>query len=339
MKAAIIKITDFAIDCDRSNILDQINDIVDDFDIFKWEEFQDNESLNLLVLQTLMNSIPKEALEKTEKNQNSELKEGSRLRYNVGATVVNIYESLNYLYAAFYVSLEDILQKDTIDEEDYKNAKINHFGSQICSANVASDLVIVRYDLMYEVQDLNIATNMNLTNLIQYTMIHDLVTIFQHRGLIVEPNGDTTEYYYIQNPLENVILTDSDYEKHYRFHDYEVFNHQLSVFVDIRCNSENSILNDTVSRITNSKVYGRALLSLSKRPEFTENPDFVDLTDERFESIAYLRSRSPDTTMAISKSDKTYVNLDKIFEVAKNRYSNMVVIPLDTLTIVLNNDK
>lgn len=337
MKAAIIRITDLIIDCNKTNILEQIQDIVDDLDVFSFIEFKDQESLNFLILQTLMNSIPREDLERTVIDNQTESTD-TRLKYNVGATVANIFESQNYLYAAYYVAFEDLMKNDSNKDSEQKNVKINMFGSQICSADVASDLIIVKHDLMYDVRDLNIATSMSLSNVDEYTFIRDIMTIFNHRGLIIDPDDKKSEYFYIQNPLENIILTESDYEKFYRFHEYEVFNYQLTVFVDIRCNADNSKLNETVSRVTNSKVYGRALLSLSKRPEFRENPDFADLTDTRFDMIMYLKSRGPDTTPSISKSD-AYANFDKILELAKIRYSTISMKSLNSLTNILNEDK
>lgn len=340
MKAAIIRITDLTINCDKTNILEQIQDIIDDPDVFELVDFDGQESLNFLVLQTLMNSIPREALEKTVKDSRTDTAtEDSRLRYNVGATVANIFESKDYIFAAYYVALEDI--SDTVDDSntiDTHNTKLNLFGSQLCSAHVASDLIIIKQDLSYEIRDLNIATSMAPSTIVEYTFVRDIATIFEHRGLIVDPTGTKSEYFYYQNPLENVILTDSNYEKYYRFHEYEVFNYQLTVFVDIRCNSNNSTLNEAVSFITNSKVYGPALLSLSKRPDFRENPAFVDLTDSRFDIILFLRSRDPEITKAIDKSDKVYVNFDKILELAKTRYSNVPIRSVQSLVGILNED-
>jgi hypothetical protein len=339
MKAAIIRITDLLVNCDNPNISRQIQDVMDDLDICEWVEFQDQEALNLLVVQTLMNSIPPEALERsTQDSEASGDDNHPRLRYNVGATVSSIFECKNYLYVAYYVSLEDVLGEDAT-EENYKNSKINKIGSQLCTASVASDLIIVKQDLSYEVKDLNVATSMSLGDLSEYALQSDLVTIFSHRGLIVDPSGNRSEYFYIQNPLENIIMTESDYEEHYRYHEYEVFNHQLTVFVDCRFNADNSNLNESVSEIVGAKVYGRALVALSRRPEFNENPSFAHLTDDRFDSIHYLRRRSPDTTAYVAKSEKVYMNFDKILDLARNRYSSIDVRSIDSLTEVLNEDR
>lgn len=342
MKAAIIRITESLVNCDRPDIQDQIQDIVDDLDIVEWDNFEDTQSLNLLVLQTLMNSIPKEALERTELDKENEAdteQAQERLRYNVGATAANIYECRDYLYVAYFVSLEDLVGKDVIDEETYRGNRINRFGSQITSANVASDMVLVRQDLSYEVQDLNIATSMAPGSMVEYSMVRDLATIFYHRGLVVESDGKCAEYHYIQNPLENVIMVEADYEAHYRSHEYEAFNHQLTVFVDTRFNHSNSEINNKASLLAGSKVYGRVLVSLSRRPDFNENPAYADLTDARFDNLLFLRSRNPESTAAVAKSEKVYMNFDKILELAKSRYSGLPIRSAESLNNVLNEDR
>jgi hypothetical protein len=339
MKAAIIRITDCSVNYDRTDILAQIQDIIDDLDVFSLQEFDNQEALNLLVMNTLMNSIPHEALERSvvDSDHNNE-EQSERLKYNVGATVAGIYENHDYLYAAYFVTLEDVLGKESITKEEFNAANINHFGTQICSANVASDIVVVRQKLNYEVKDSNVATTMSLSNISEYDLVRDLVTIFQHRGLVVESNGDTTEYFYIQNPLENVIMTESDYESHYRYHEYEAFNHQVTIFIDLRYNEENADLNESASQIAGAKIYGRVLVSLAKRPDFSETPPYVDLTDDRFESIRFLRSRSTEIMQNIAKSEKTYVNFDKILNLSKSRYTNLPIKSTSSLIENLNRE-
>jgi hypothetical protein len=331
MKAAIIRITDDYIDFDRTDILEQIQDIFDDPNTFELVDIDvdDPENINAMILKIVMNSVPQKMLE-------SDNEVGDNLKYNVGVTAMGIHETKNHLYACYFLSIGDLLKTDQLTKEDHDNVNLNRFGSQLTSSDVASDLVIVKHNLSYSVDGHNIKTDMQMDNVLEYTLVRDMVSLFKHRGIIVEADGKRREYHYIQNPIENIIMAESDYEDHYRYHEYEVFNHQITIFVDNRENRDDVNINSIATKLSGHKTYGRVMISLSKMPDFDEMPSFAELTDERFDYIEFLRSRSTELTKSIAKSDKAYVNFDKILEVAKSRYSDRPIKPIEAYSDLLD---
>lgn len=325
MKAGVLRITDEVVDCDRTDILEQVRDILDDPENLILIEIND-QNLNELIINTLMNSVPRELLENTD---------NADTKYTIGASGIGLCETKNSIYVAYFISLEDLLRKERIDRDDYESSNINRFGSQITSHNVASDVVIVKQRLSYDVSNKNIAASMSADSVTEYSLSQDLTTIFKHRALIVGANNDfesatLVEYHYIQNPLENVILTDSDYESHYRYHEYEVYNHRITVFVDLRESHNDENLNIVASHITGHKIYGKVLISLSGKPEFNSSAPYTDLTNDRLRLIAAIRSRSTDLTAEIGPSDKEYINFDKLLEIASITHSEIPIRPIET---------
>lgn len=310
MQVAIIRKTSEYVDCDKTNIQEQIQDIVDDPTIF---ELDKTDNIDEFVLKTLMKDKPHQ---------------------HVAATAVGICETEYSVYACHFI-------EKTVDVD---LELINAFGSQLVSTTVVSDLIIAKYDLSYNTEShnesINISTKSNLSNIVEYNLVRDLVSIFKHRAVEVDVdvdididvNGEFKEYFYIQNPLENIILEDPNYKDNYRYHEYEVFDYRLTVFVEVLDSLKPpKPLNKFASQLTNVKTYGRVFLSLSKQPEYNETPPYADLTNKRLELIHFLRSRSTEITKTIPRSDKSYLNFDKILELAKIRYLDMPIRPISIL--------
>jgi hypothetical protein len=332
MQIAILRIAEDFIDCDKTNILEQIQDIFCDPTIFELKDIEDEKSKNDIIMDTLLNSVPKTLLETKSDETKSD-----KPKYNVVATAINIYETDNCIYIGYFISLEDLLKKQNVTKEDY-NSDINIFASQLTSENVSSDMLIIKYNLSYNITGKNISSSMELTNITENTLANDLVTIFRHRALVVASDGSTGEYFYIRNPLENVIMTDGNYEDYYRYHEYEVFNHQIAVFVDIRENQDNSTLNKLASYISGSKVYGKVLIALAKKPMFNEAPSYVDLTDARFNLIHNLRGRSTKITEKFESTDMNYINFDKLLQVSKKKIEDLPIKSVESFENTLNSD-
>ena len=316
MKAAILRITDEVVDCDKANIYEQVKDILEDPENLTIADVMDAE-VNDLIMNVLMNSVPREYLEN---------KDDASSKYSIGASGIGMCETKDSLYAVYFIALEDLLRKTEITESDYRSVTINRFASQITGQNVASDMVIVKQNLKYSVDGKNVSTQMEYTNLNEYSLIQDITTIFLHKGIIANVDGTTSSYEYIQNPLENVILAEGDYEKNYRYHEYEVLNHRISVFVDMREEKNDNNINATASHITGHRVYGKALISLSRRPEYGSDAPYSDLTERRLKLIVDIRSRTTDSTQDIGGNE--YVNFDNLLELSAAECANLPISPV-----------
>src|SRR5579863_4649740 len=146
--AAIVYKTEELIDCDKTNIREQIEDIFDDADNVKFKEFSTDDSMFSLINSELGN--PK-----------------------VGVTACNILENKYTIYAGYFVDIVDKLDyskinenKNELNEEELalqfrkqqKNIGLNLFGSQITSHSVTGNLVIVKKNLTYSISGNNIKT-------------------------------------------------------------------------------------------------------------------------------------------------------------------------------------
>lgn len=318
MKVAIIKITDMSIDCDRVDISEQLEEILEDPDVCVFANVSDADSLNELLMNTLMNSIPRDKITYDKKTDTDN-------KYSVTCSTSSFYESKDYIYTLNYVSLEDIMKTDSITKDEFNKSGLNTniFASQLASTMVVSDAVIIRWKLSYDINDSNVSTKTTIDDVSEYLLISDITPVFKHRGLIVTADKDMKYFDYIQQPLENIIMVDADYEKHYRYYEYEVFNHILMVSVDIRSDIHNSKYNTIISQLTGSTVYGDVLVSISKRPLFNELPSYIDLSMDLFNNIHFLMSRSHELVKPIATSDTTYFNFFKLLELSKNKYSKL----------------
>lgn len=336
MKAAIIKLNNTHIDCVRTDVLEQIQDILEDSDICVMRDITDHDSYNALVMDTLLNSVPLELItsnvdSKAESNSTDQ-SDQSRMKYNITSTMAYVYEERDYAYLCSFVSLEDLLHKDTITEEDYKTYSKTHsmniFASQLTSSNVASDAIIVKLKIDYTIVKYNIASKMDYSSIVEYQFARDLESVFKHRGIILSASGDKTGYFYIQQPLENIIMSDADYSKHYRYYEYEVFNHIVVMYIDIRETGTDRI-NKIASELAGSTVYGDVLLSLTKKPMFDEQPSFISLSDQTFSMIHFLMSRSHDI-VKLPGSATEYINFYKLLELSQQRYADLPLRPVSS---------
>ena len=338
MKAVIIKLNNTHIDCVRTDVLEQIQDILEDQDICVMRDITDHDSYNALVMDTLLKSVPLELVEsqtelqiesqqESQAEPNSADQNPSRMKYNITSTMAYVYEERDYAYLCSFVSLEDLLHKDTITEEEYKayskTHSMNIFASQLTSSNVASDAIIVKLKIDYTIVKYNIASKMDYSSIVEYQFARDLESVFKHRGIILSASGDKTGYFYIQQPLENVIMTDADYSKHYRYYEYEVFNHIVVMYIDIRETGTDRI-NKIASELAGSTVYGDVLISLTKKPMFDEQPSFVSLSDKTFSMIHFLMGRSHDI-LKLPGSATEYINFYKLLELSQQRYADLPV--------------
>ena len=186
MNAAILYKTDDHLDCDRTNIREQIEDILDDPMNFQFMEYSDDD--------TNMFSMIHDALGKP----------------SVGVTACNIWENLNTIYVGYFIDIIETIDNTTIKDESekkmvqniqnaHKTIKLNMFGSQVSSQHVTGNLVIVKKKLSYIVDNNNIKTDTVRDTLTRNELIDVFERIFIKDGIAINPDGSMKPYQYIMS--------------------------------------------------------------------------------------------------------------------------------------------
>lgn len=303
MKAAILYKTDEYVDYNKINIKEQVEEILEDPNNFKLKEYTDEESKFNLIYNEL--GKPK-----------------------VGITGVNIWENKDTLYAGFFIDYTEISFQEK-ENNKQKKVELNNFGSQITSQNVTGNLIIVKQKLNYIVDKNNIKTKTeNVT--INETELKDVIEkLFIKEGIAIDVNGNRKSYKYIVNPLEHLMLTDSNYDKHYVYHEYEVYTHVMMIITDTR--EINGKLNKTATLLAGKPVNGTVFVALYKKPEYNENPPYITITNKRLDIILSIRNKNSELTTGFQRSEREYVNFDKILELEKKKHSDKPLIIVEDI--------
>jgi len=316
MKAAILYKTEERIDCDRINIREQIEDILDDPENLQFKEFSDDNS---------MFSMIHDALGKP----------------NVGVTACNIWENKNTIYAGYFVDIIELIDHGSVKDDSeekmmqnikniHKNIKLNMFASQLSSQHVTGNFVIVKKNLSYVIDNNNVKTDTTHDTLTHSELIDVFENIFIKDGIVINPDGSMSSYQYIMNPLEHLMLTDAQYAEHYIYHEYEVYTHVIMVIVDTR--EIQGIRNHIGSFLTGKPVNGTIFVAMYKKPEYNENPPYIGLTVDRLQSILSLRQRSTTITTGMTNSDREYVNFEKLLELENIKHADKPLLDLSEIT-------
>lgn len=306
MKAVVLYTRDQYIDYNHINIREQIEDILDDESLFQLKDFDDDESLLVLINKELDN---------INNNSNDNSNDNNNLQTKMGVSASNIWENKDTLYVGYYIDYVDI-------EATKKNkTQLNNFGSQLTSEHVMSNMIIVKYNLDYQIIDNNIKTITRHETISKYDIIDKIENIFIKTGVIIYPNNDMGTYKYIINPLEHLMLTDPNYEKNYVYHEYEIYTHVIKVITDTR--EINGIQNNIGTLLCGAPVNGTIFVGLYKKPQYDEEPPYVDLSIQKLNAILKIRQKSTSLTTGMQKSDNEYVNFEKILEMEYIKHKNI----------------
>lgn len=316
MKAIIIRKTDETIDCDRTNIREQIENLFDDPDILQIKEFKNEESMLQIIHDTLI-GVGKPS---------------------IGLTVCNIWENKDTIYAGYFIDLTEMVDHSKeIDQETINKIKFNNLGAQITYQHVTSDLIIIKKKLNYTLNGTNISTKTTPDSVEVYDLINTLENVFVKEGVVIDINGNMQTYTYIMNPIEHLMLTDAKYETNYVCHEYEVYTHVMIIVADLR--EINGKLNKTATLLAGKPVNGTVFVALYKKPEFNEQPPYVGLTINRLNNILKIREKSASFTTGMERSDREYVNFEKIIEIEIDKYSKHPSIEPESIVGELLNIK
>lgn len=344
MEAAIFYKTEEFIDCDKTNIKEQIEDIIDDPNNMKFVEFSDTNEMFSII--------------------------HSNLGSTNGVTACNIWEDIDTIYAGYFVDIAETLDysklKDIPSDDENKNVeqnvvhqkveqnveqkidhqkveqiekilkescktkKLNIFGSQITSQNVVGNLIVIKKKLSYTVTDNNVKTTMVPGSFSHHELVNMLESIFVKDGVVINPDGQMSLFKYIMNPMEHLIMTDNEYEKNYIYHEYEVYTHVMIIIADVR--EINAPPNKTASFLAGKPVNGTVYVALYKKPDYNENPPYVRLNIDRLNKILNLRRKSPSITTGMSASDKEYINFEKILNLETEKHSDKPSMSFEEIT-------
>ena len=310
MKAIILRLTDDRIDCDKTNIREQIVDILDDPNIVQFKEFTDHDSMFNLIYTSLG-------------------------KHNIGVTACNIWEDKNYLYAGYFIDMVDMVNTnvDHSDNEEImlKNIKeaqkkinVNIFGSQLTSQHVVSNLVIIKQKLSYTITNNNIKTETTPTSINSLAeMVNIFESLFVKDGLSVKVDGSIQTYTYIMNPIEHLMLTDNDYEKNYVYHEYEVYTHIIMIVADTR--EVNGTLNETATLLAGKPVNGNVFIAMYRKPDYNENPPYISLNKVLLTDILSIRQKSSSLTTGLNttSTEKEYINFEKLIDLEKQKHAEL----------------
>ncbi len=289
MNAGILYMTDEYVDYNRTNIKEQIEDILDDGANFQMKEYTNDESLYKLIHDSLGN--PK-----------------------IGVTAYNLYENYDNLYAGYYIDLTEI--------HDQQNAQFNKFAVQITSQNVTSALVIVKKKINFEVISNNVKTYILMDTLSQHELVNVIENIFVKEGIVIDTNGTMTSYKYIVNPLEHQILHENDYENYYVYHEFEVYTHIMIVIAQIK--EINGILNETATLLSGKPVNGTVYVAMYKKPDYNETPPYVGISVPILNKILKIRQKCASITTGMQRSQDEYINFEKILELENIKHKDKI---------------
>ena len=116
----------------------------------------------------------------------------------------------------------------------------------------------------------------------------DITTIlrsqFLHKAIIIKPNEQIEEQYYVYNPLE--INFDQSHLDNSRYHEFKFLEYRLFFHVDINAEQTNDNFNKIASVIYGKQIYGNVLISLSDNSD--SSPLNLDLTKDIINMIYYI---------------------------------------------------
>lgn len=311
MQAAILAMTDEHIDCDKTNIREQIEDILDDPTNFRMMEYTDNESMFMLI----HNALSTELKEKT-----------------LGVTVCNIWENSSSLFEGYFIDIAEIENLNYSDSPniDTKKIQLNQFSSQVTSHHVTSALVIVKKTLEYTITDNNVKTTPVSCSFSYNELLDVLESVFIKNGIVIDPDGNFKSYKYIMNPIEHLILSDNNYSEKYVYHEYEVYTHVMVIFAEVGAEQEK--LNEKASLLAGKPVRGPVHVVLYRKPEYNENPPYISLSSNVLNLIYEIRRKSSSLTTGMEKSQNEYINFEKILDLECKKHANKPSLKLTDIT-------
>jgi hypothetical protein len=298
-----IRKTEEYVDFKRTNIKEQIEDILDDPNIYQTLEIQNNDDQKTLE-ENLLDYISQDI----DKNNNKK---------NITLSGIKITESKDFILIGYFLDKQEELYGKSDEDiklikEQFDKKELNVFASQLMGTDVISDLYIVKYNLKYKVQNKNIETSKIMTKFSNFELIHYLRHIYVKTGFILDTNGSIKTYEYIENPLELLITTDKNWMENYRTHEYEIYNRVMIVIVNIK---EKDVFNLNASLLTGIKTNGCVFVGMYEK-SLDNNSKYVGTSIDIMKKIIKVRGDDQQKTenFSIFDNSREYINFEYLIE-------------------------
>jgi len=316
----LLKQCDIAIDHLRNNVLQQIEDIFEDTDYCEQIQFSDHEDM----------------LKRISEHINDNKKE-------LIISGINLSETKDSLYVLYYIDppLLDCDHENLIGTNNKSDRKdINLFASQLAEETVYGNAVICRMKIVYKFNDQNISSTIEPDTVNMQDFVEKIGEKFIKNGIVSNVDGSIDRYKYASNPLEPLMASVADYDKFYRYHEYEFFNMVLQVIVDIREDRCESNINQGSSFICNQIVHGRTWIGMYRKPYFNENPPYISIDHQLLEKIIKIKNYSSTIGTGVSVSPEQYINFYTLVDLEcerlpKNSQRNIKTINQSSLNDII----
>jgi hypothetical protein len=122
------------------------------------------------------------------------------------------------------------------------------------------------------------------------------------------------------NPIEHMMLSDPSYAQNYVYHEYEVYTYIMMIVADTR--QVTGPLNHQATLLAGNPVNGDVYVAIYRKPEYNEDPPYMSLRLDVLCSILEIRKRSPTLTTGMQRSEREYVNFEKILELEIKKHES-----------------
>ena len=300
MQLIVVKDTDRSVDCNLSNIEEQLDQILEDQDIIECKKFNNiNEMVEII---------------------------GSYFEENSDVVVygLNDIDEHNNVIIGYF--LDTLVQ----DESKVKNIKCNQFASQIITQTecVTGPFIIVKMSMdkerPEEIEENNFSKLFNgFPQDLHLCELRDIIlNIYIKVGIVLETDGSMSTYTYTHCPIEPIMKIDQEYEKHYKYDEYEIYNSVLIMIVKLD-ESEQDLINKNASYLANKIIKNRVFIGLYKKPFYNESAQYKSLSIETMEKICHLRAIYKGNTPQPMDDIASFISLTKIidreYELCKNK--------------------
>jgi hypothetical protein len=124
-------------------------------------------------------------------------------------------------------------------------------------------------------------------------------------------------------------MTDKEYEKHYVYHEYEIYTHVMIIIVDVRTTNT---LNKIATYLAGRPVHGTVFIAMYRKPEYDEHPPYVSITQDILKQILSIRKKCTSLTTGVQRSDKEYINFEKLLELEINKHKELEDVDISKIT-------
>ena len=294
----LLKKCDIVIDHNRDNVLEQIEELFEDDEYCDQIQFGDCKDMFKRITDLLNDS-----------------------QTNCVLAGINLSETKDNLYVIHYIDTNQNTGNETDEHECIEKKNINLLASQMAEEPVYGCAVICRMKIVYDLNGNNVATHVEPDTMLMRDFIESVGEKFIKRGVVMNIDGSMDSYKFVSTPMDPIIAQVADYDKFFRYHEYEFINMVLQVIVDTREERSEKNINNNASFICNQLVYGRSWISMYRKPYFNEHPPYITIDRNVLERIIRVRNQSPTIGTNVTVSPEHYINFYMMLDLENSRIS------------------